>query len=210
MPSVVATRSAAPASRRCKCTCWDEIDYGLCLALQQRLVYETSGRDRRPDLAADLRARGTDLGGPPGLARHIRHEPARRWKAIGWQCTGSIAAAAACCTLPGQLAVYPIVPLDWHGWTVGEYHGAAARRHRGVPRGVGHRGATPDPAGTASGAARGQLAMLGVAVKGWTAYHGAYPQRLARHAPDAAGAERSLGRIPPPVAWWPNGGSRLK
>ena len=22
---------------------------------------------------------------------------------------------------PGQLAVYPIVPLDWHGWTVGEY-----------------------------------------------------------------------------------------
>jgi lipoyl(octanoyl) transferase len=22
---------------------------------------------------------------------------------------------------PGQLAIYPIAPLEWHGWTIGEY-----------------------------------------------------------------------------------------
>ena len=28
---------------------------------------------------------------------------------------------------PGQIAVYPIVPLRWHGWTVGDYCGGSGR-----------------------------------------------------------------------------------
>jgi lipoyl(octanoyl) transferase len=73
---------------------------------------------------------------------------------------------------PGQLAVYPIVPLPWHGLTVGEYldrlqsgirNTLAAFRVTLLTRedqyGVWGRG--------------GQLAALGVAVKNWTTYYGA-------------------------------------
>ena len=75
--------------------------------------------------------------------------------------------------LPRQLAIYPIVPLRWHDFSVGEYlhrlQAALAEtldelgvRIQTLPGRYGIWGRT------------GQLATLGVAVRDWVTCHGAF------------------------------------
>ena len=75
--------------------------------------------------------------------------------------------------LPGQLAVYPIVPLERQGWSVGDY---LARLEAGLLATLaefGVRGVTR-PGWPGVWGRTGQLAAVGVAVKNWTTYHGAF------------------------------------
>jgi lipoyl(octanoyl) transferase len=74
---------------------------------------------------------------------------------------------------PGQLAVSAIVPLDWHGFTVGDYLDRLQ---------VGIRETLEDlrvptrllPGRYGLWGRTGQLAFLGVAVRGGVTYYGAY------------------------------------
>jgi lipoyl(octanoyl) transferase len=74
---------------------------------------------------------------------------------------------------PGQLAIYPIVPLAWHGWTVGAY---LRRLQQAVLQTLAEfrvRAETYAPWAGVWGRS-GQLAACGVAVRDETTCHGAF------------------------------------
>ncbi len=153
------------------------IEFGRCLELQRRLVDAAAGRrDGRIDLLIcehpDIITIGR--GGSPGDVR-LDAKPLRtgqlevRWVKRGGGCMVHV---------PGQLAVYPIVDLAWHDFSVGEYldrfqagiletldelsFSASARSNSGESPRHGIWGRT------------GQLVSFGVAVRDWISSHGAY------------------------------------
>ena len=74
---------------------------------------------------------------------------------------------------PGQLAIYPIAPLDWHGWTVGDYlrklQAALAElllEFKVKPASV--------PGSMALAGRSGVLAALGMSVRQGVTMHGAF------------------------------------
>ncbi|NLX95878.1 MAG: hypothetical protein GXY83_06855 [Rhodopirellula sp.] len=71
---------------------------------------------------------------------------------------------------PGQLSVYPIVPLQWHGFTIGEY---LRRLESAVRRTLRQLGVEVEQ-GSAFAGRTGSLAALGVTVRDWVAYNGAF------------------------------------
>jgi lipoyl(octanoyl) transferase len=174
-----------------------QLDFERVLALQQRLVRESRDRDdgqitlllcEHPALITVGR------GGSPGdiaqqssLVRHRQIEV--RWVNRGGGCI------VHC---PGQLAIYPIVPLRWHGFSVGEFlhrfqaaliatladlnvQGSTSRDGKGDGFVLPERPAgclaqnVPVPASAPGVWGRtGQLAAIGVAVRHWVTYYGAY------------------------------------
>src|SRR5690348_8506148 len=87
------------------------VSFEDCLALQQRLVYETSGRsDRQITLLVCEHPLKITVG-RLGSRSHIhlsRHELVSRQIDVRWVNRGGGCLVHA----PGQLAIYPIVPLD--------------------------------------------------------------------------------------------------
>jgi lipoyl(octanoyl) transferase len=148
------------------------IDYADCLALQQRLVYETAGRDDGLISLLICEHPAIITIGRQGSRSHVhmsRRELTSRRLELRWVNRGGGCLLHA----PGQLAVYPIVPLEWHGFRVGDYldrlqagllAALADLRFQGrtCPRRYGVWGRS------------GQVAAMGAAVKNWTSYHGAY------------------------------------
>jgi lipoyl(octanoyl) transferase len=173
------------------------IDFDLALSLQQRLVELT--RQRGDGQIALLLCEHPTLitvgrGGSPGdvamqssLVRNRQIEV--RWVNRGGECL------VHC---PGQLAIYPIVPLRWHSLSVGEF---LHRLQSGIietlddlnvpsrgteevvandfaQRGASSRRPPPSPLAAPSAygvlGRTGQLAALGVAVRHWITYYGAY------------------------------------
>ncbi len=148
------------------------IDFDRCLALQQRLVFEAGGRaDPRIDLLLCEHPEIISVG-RAGSRGHIRlsgEQLARRRIDVRWVARGGG------CTVhtPGQLAVYPIVPLAGRGWTVGDYLRRLQRGLRGALdalriRSRVHRGRFGIWGRT------GQLVVVGVAVRNGIAHHGAF------------------------------------
>ncbi len=148
------------------------LDYGAALALQQRLVYEAGGRrdgqitlllcEHPPCITVGRQGSRADVRlGPRGLAS--------RRLTVRWVNRGGGAVIHA----PGQLAVYPIVPLERRGWTVGAY---LDRLQAGILAALAELCLScherPDARGVWG--RTGQLAAVGVAVKDWIAYHGAF------------------------------------
>jgi lipoyl(octanoyl) transferase len=148
------------------------VDFSRCLALQQRLVDDLS--QRTDGLIRILICEHPDLitigrGGSPaevqmdsGLIRSGQLEV--RWVNRGGGCLVHTA---------GQLAVYPIVSLLWHGLSLGEY---LSRIQEGILRTLTALGI---PGRAFSGrygvwGRTGQLAAVGIAVRHWVAYHGAF------------------------------------
>jgi lipoyl(octanoyl) transferase len=174
------------------------VDFHACLALQQRLVYEAGGRSDGQITVLICEHEGLVSVGRQGSRAHIHISPrglesqrlSVRWVNRGGGCV---------LHTPGQLAIYPIVPLEQQGWTLGEY------MHRLQGAIVESLAELRIPAETRPGrhgvwGRTGQLAMLGVAVKGWTAYHGAflnvtpsrYPLRLVQTDPDEVAIASTL------------------
>jgi lipoyl(octanoyl) transferase len=75
---------------------------------------------------------------------------------------------------PGQLAVYPIIPLDWHAMRVGEYMEKLGEALRLALTDVRVVGRPRDGHGQDLWGRTGQLVHVGVSVKSWTSYFGAY------------------------------------
>ena len=143
-----------------------------CLALQERVAREAALRDdgRITVLVAEHPPSVTiGRGGSPaalqagfGLLRQRRVEV--RWVKRGGGCLVHA---------PGQLAVYSIAPLAWHGFTLGEYlarlQAAIVRVLSEIPLAVRLR---PDGGGILG--RTGQLASFALAVRDGVTRHGAF------------------------------------
>jgi lipoyl(octanoyl) transferase len=149
-----------------------QIDFDTALALQHRLVFESGGRaDGQIALLLCEHAPLVTIG-RLGSRAHVRLPPrelASRRLDVRWVNRGGGALVHG----PGQLAVYPILPLQWHHFTVGQY---LARLQRGIVATLaelGIAGTTREGSHGVWGRS-GQLVFFGAAVKSWTTYLGAY------------------------------------
>jgi lipoyl(octanoyl) transferase len=150
----------------------DRLPFERCLDLQRRLLVEVGNRDdgqivlllcEHPNLITIGR------GGSPGNIR--QDSPALKSREIEAVYVNRGGGCLLHC--PGQLAIYPIVPLGWHGFTVGEF---VERFQAGIVEALADVNV---PARTLPGkhgiwGRTGQLAALGVAVRNWVTYFGAY------------------------------------
>ncbi|MEN6449758.1 MAG: hypothetical protein ABFC96_04625 [Thermoguttaceae bacterium] len=190
--SPVPVESAAPAL---EAFLLGQVDFDRVLALQRRLVHEAQARgdgqvtlllcEHRPIITLGRGGSPADVGTQNSLVRTGQIEV--RWVNRGGGCL------VHC---PGQLAIYPIVPLRWHGLLVGQY---LERLQAAIVETLDELNVptttTPQPlsvkprplvAPGIAAAARGylatagvfgrtgQLAALGVAVRHWVTYYGAY------------------------------------
>ncbi|MGO9241418.1 MAG: lipoyl(octanoyl) transferase LipB [Bryobacteraceae bacterium] len=149
-----------------------QIDLRRCLELQQRLLRQIGRRDdgqialllcEHPAVIAVGRS-----GSPAAVASESRLVRSGQIE-VQWVNRGG----GCLLHCPGQLAVYPIVPLRWHGFSVGEY---LQRLQGGILAALaelGVRGRTVAGRWGVWGRS-GQLAALGVAVRDWVTWHGAY------------------------------------
>ncbi len=148
------------------------VDYDLCLSLMQRMVYEASGRNDGQISLLLCEHEGVVSVGRQGSRAHIRWSPrtleSQRLR-VEWINRGG----GCVLHVPGQLALYPIVPLASLGWTVGDY---VDRLQAALVAALTEVGAavTTMPGKHGVWGRSGQLATLGVAVKNWVAYHGAF------------------------------------
>lgn len=148
------------------------VDFESALFLQDRLVYEISGRN---DLYGGLllcEHPPLITVGRSGSRSHIQLEPkdllARRL-GVRWLNRGGGCLVHA----PGQLAVYPVLPLDRLGLSPREYRSRLIAAVLEVCSELSVPAwAVEQTAGVAG--RTGQFAFIGAAVKRWVAYQGLY------------------------------------
>ena len=97
-----------------------QVDFDVALALQQRLVEQS--RDRDDGQVALLLCEHPTLitvgrGGSPGDVAMQSNLVRNRQIEVRWVNRGG----GCLMHSPGQLAIYPIVPLRWHGFSIGEF-----------------------------------------------------------------------------------------
>lgn len=149
-----------------------QVPFDDFLKLQRRLVYEAGGY---PDgRITVLLCEHPELitVGRLGSRAHIRltgEQLRSRRLEVRWVSRGGG------CLLhgPGQIAVYPIVPLTWHGWSVGEY---LARLERALVETCDQLSVRCQRRDRQPGiwGRSGLLACCSVAVRRWITCHGAY------------------------------------
>jgi lipoyl(octanoyl) transferase len=149
-----------------------EVSLDDALALQQRLVYEASGHNS-PRISLLLCEHPAVISiGRLGSRAHLRAtmaELASRQIELRWVNRGG----GTILHSPGQLAVYPVVPLPALDWTVGEFLGRFQEGLEAVMADVGLEKNLDRDELSLSGRT-GQLVSFGLAVKSWITYFGAY------------------------------------
>src|SRR5687768_1015952 len=148
------------------------VDFEDSLALQRRLAYDALTRaDGRivvlicehPPLItigrsgsrAQVRLTGAELAGRQLELRYISR------------------GGGAILHAPGQLAIYPIAPLDWHGWTIGDYLRKLQQALADLLVEFKVK-PVPTPGSLALAGRSGILAALGVSVRQGITMHGAF------------------------------------
>lgn len=174
------------------------IDFGRCLALQRRLVGEIAARgDAQVRLLLcehpEVVTVGRD-GSPAEVQRDSRLIQTGRIE-VRWVKRGGGCLVHA----PGQLAVYPILPLRPLGFSVGEY---LERLQSGIANTLGELGirVSTRPGQHGLWGRTGKLVAFGVAVRDWVTYHGAFINvspslglfRVVEAAPDSTARMSSL------------------
>ncbi|HEY7424117.1 MAG TPA: lipoyl(octanoyl) transferase LipB [Gemmataceae bacterium] len=147
-----------------------QVEFEAALSLQRILAFEASGeRDSAALVLCEhppLITVGRD-GSPADIRCGLDELRMRRWP-LRWVNRGG----GSLLHLPGQLAVYPIVPLDWRGLGLAAYIERLQRILIAVLDDFGVPGATrPGQPGVWVG--RRLIAGIGVAVRDWVAYFGA-------------------------------------
>jgi lipoyl(octanoyl) transferase len=149
-----------------------QIDFGRCLALQHRLARQAAVRGdgqiqlllcEHPDVVTVGRG-----GSPADLKPDSRLIKSGRVR-VCWVKRGGGCLVHA----PGQLAVYPIVPLSWHGFSVGEY---VDRLQAGIGKTLESLGVPvrSHPGRHGLWGRTGKLVAFGVAIRDWVTCHGAF------------------------------------
>jgi len=143
-----------------------------CLELQQRLIGQLGRRDDGQIallLCEHQQVITIGRGGSPAdIATESRPVRSRQIE-VHWVNRGG----GCMVHCPGQLAIYPLVPLRWHGFSVGEY---LERLQAGIIETLDdlniHANLRPGQAGIWGRS--GQLAATGIAVRNWVSYYGVY------------------------------------
>jgi lipoyl(octanoyl) transferase len=164
------------------------VEFEAALMLQRKLVYEAAGERASAALVLcehpPILTVGRD-GSPADIRCDLDELRVRRWP-LRWVNRGG----GSLLHLPGQLAIYPIVPLDWRGFGLSDYLESLQRVLVALLDDFGVVGATQ---ARQPGVWVGQrlIAGVGVAVRDWVAYFGAalninpdlLPFRIVRSAP---------------------------
>jgi lipoyl(octanoyl) transferase len=158
-----------------------QVDFDRALDLQRRLLSECRDRDdgqitlllcEHPAIITIGRGGSPgEVSTQSGLVRNRQIEI--RWVNRGGGCL------VHC---PGQLAVYPLIPLRWHGFSIGQF---LERFHTGIvetlddlniPAAGWPENDNAHPLQRVGGiwGRTGQLAAIGIAVRHWVTYYGAY------------------------------------
>ncbi len=149
-----------------------QIELERCVTLQRKLVAEAAswGEGRISVLLCEHPQMITV--GRSGSPAHVQYDsgPIRsgnievRWVKRGGGCLVHG---------PGQLAVYPIVPLADRRWTVGQY---VARFETAIGRALEALKIRSEirPSGRGLWGRTGQLVAFGISVSNWVAFHGAH------------------------------------
>lgn len=148
------------------------IDYEACLALEQRLVFDASGDSGGPMSLLLCEHPPSITVGRQGSWAHIhlaRRELSSRQLPVHWVNRGGGCLVHG----PGQLAVYPIVALERRGFSVGDY---LDRLQQGILAALGDVGFQGHlrPGRQGIWGRAGQVVVVGVAVRNWVSYFGAY------------------------------------
>ncbi len=149
-----------------------EVSYDDCLALQRRLVYEVSNSGTPRAIVLLCEHPSLITVGRSGSRGHIRIDAdtlAKEQLAIRW-----VSRSGGCVLhAPGQLAVYPIVPLDSFGWARGGYMACLTGAMRFALESL--RVSTHARDGSSDVWGRtGLLAAVGVEIEQATTYHGTF------------------------------------
>jgi len=148
------------------------VDFESCLKLQQQLVYEISGRVDRQGALLICEHPPVLTIGRDGSRAHLRCEPrdllARqidvRWTNRGGGCLVHV---------PGQLAIYPILPLRRLGLGLEAYRSALDTTLLSACEESKVSG-WQQPGETGIWCRGGQVGFIGAAIKSWISYHGAF------------------------------------
>jgi lipoyl(octanoyl) transferase len=145
------------------------VDFEALLSLQRRLVYEVSGRR---DRAALLLCEHEPLisVGRQGSRAQIHFDP-NELRVKGWPIRWVNRGGGCLFHAPGQLAVYPILPLDRLGLDLPDYLERLRLVMLDVAADTGVKHANADAEGIAVGDRF--IAQVGVAVRDWVSYFGA-------------------------------------
>jgi lipoyl(octanoyl) transferase len=145
------------------------VEFHALLALQRRLVYDVAGdRDTAALVLCDHPV-GITVG-REGSAAHVRpnsDELANRGWPVEWVARGG----GAVLHLPGQVACYPILPLDALNLTVGRYVTELQTVAVELCREFGIE-ATPDAERPGARANGRRVVHVGVAVRSWVSSFG--------------------------------------
>ena len=168
-----------------------QVDFDSAVTLQDRLVDEVADRDDGQIKLLFCEHPAIITIGRDGSPAEVRYEVdlvRRRQIEVRWVKRGG----GSFVHMPGQLAVYPIVPLRWHGMTPGSYHD---RFRAGIAEGLDELGFPTDYRPELPGlwGRTGRLVAFGVAVRRWVTYHGAYinvsPTPGLSHLVESSGAD---------------------
>jgi lipoyl(octanoyl) transferase len=148
------------------------VDYEDCLHVQRRLAYDALTR-------ADGRIVVLLCEHPPlitigrsGSRGQVRFTGAELSE---WQLAVRYVSRGGGCLLhsPGQLAIYPVLSLDWRGWTVGQY---VRKLQEAIGGALAELGVAATQLEGRSGwwGRTGMLAVVGTSVKQGMTSHGAF------------------------------------
>jgi lipoyl(octanoyl) transferase len=148
-----------------------QVDYDLCLELQEQLARQAAVAGGRTSLLLCEHPPVLTIG-RRGSHGHVHCEP-RELAARQIEPRFVNHGGGCLIHLPGQLAVYPIVPLAERGWRVGDYLG---RLQAALVRTMEDLRFVPQerPGRYGVWGRAGQVAAVGVAVRDGVAYHGAH------------------------------------
>ncbi|HKI30512.1 MAG TPA: lipoyl(octanoyl) transferase LipB [Gemmataceae bacterium] len=166
------------------------VEFEAALALQRHLVYHVAGERERAALILCEHPPAITVG-RQGSRAHILYEP-EELRSLRWGVRWVNRGGGCLLHLPGQMAIYPILPLDRLGLGLQAYLDRLRQviidvlADFSVP-------ATSGPDGAAVYVGARPVAHLGVAVRDWVSYYGAafnvYPDleplRRVRTGPDA-------------------------
>jgi lipoyl(octanoyl) transferase len=178
----------APAASALRIYLLGVVEFETALTLQRTLAFEAAGQRDSAALVLCEHPPILTVGrdGSPADIHCDRDELRKREWPVRWVNRGG----GALLHLPGQLAIYPILPLDWRRLGLADY---LVRLQRIL---VAVLDDFSVPADTRLGqpgvwAGRRLVAGVGVAVRDWVAYYGAYlninadliPFRMVRSGP---------------------------
>jgi len=149
-----------------------QVPYVRCLEFQQRLLGEVAHRadgqivvlicEHPAVITIGRGGRPSQVASGSSLLRSGQVET--HWTNRGGGCL---------LHCPGQLAIYPILPLRWHDFSLGDYleRLQVALAETLLELGVQVQ---PQPGRYGVWGRTGQIAALGVAVRDWVTWHGAF------------------------------------